>query len=355
MKSFITFVVLALICFPGCEQKRSGGAPVALLNANINMGNRYQINKDGSYINFTTTMGGFPVIKGSVKGYQATLFYDPNDVMSTSATIRLSTNGFTTSHDKRDAEMHGEHFLHSAKYPAIWFQGTEVNISKDSGYFDLTGIINIKEVTKPATIRLEKPIMMPGAMNQQDLMIVSGSLSLNRSDFNLGATGDWAANEMLGDEIKIDFTFMCYSYTIEYLTSTFVKKDDGRDHPVGQVYTAVKEEGLESGLQLVKTLSKDDSFEDDDWPGHLANIGWILMVDGYGAESLPFYQLALDENSKHLPSLLRLGDAYTIAGQYDNALAHFEDELSLSARARFTHIPHMIKLLSSQFELKNMK
>ena len=62
MKGFIAFVVLAFICFPGCEQKRSGGTPVAPLNETINMGNRYQINKDGSYIHFTTTMGGFPAI-----------------------------------------------------------------------------------------------------------------------------------------------------------------------------------------------------------------------------------------------------------------------------------------------------
>ncbi len=353
MRGISVLVVLAFICFPGCEQRRSGGAPVALLNENINMGNRYQINKDGSFINFKTTMGGFPVIKGAVKGYQATLFYDPEDVMSTSATIRLSTDGFTTAHDQRDTELHGEHFLHSAKYPAIWFQGTDVSPREnpDDG-FDLSGTINIKEITKPVTVHMKKPILMPGAMNQQNLMIVEGNFKFKRSDFNLGTTGEWVGNQMLGEEIEVTFSFMCFSYTIEYLKAAFTQNGE---HPVGMVYSEVKKNGVENGLELVKRLSKDERYKSDDWPGHLANIGWILMVDGFGTESLPFYQSALDQNSRHLPSLLRLGDAYTIAGQYENALAHFEEELSLSARARFTHIPHMIKLLSNQFELKNMK
>ena len=70
---------------------------------------------------------------------------------------------------------------------------------------------------------------------------------------------------------------------------------------------------------------------------------------------LAFYEMALDEDHNHMVSLLRLGDAYTIAGQFEDALAHYQKEWSLPARARFTHIPQMIKLLSGKFELEDMK
>ena len=319
----------------------------------INMGNRFQINKDGSYINFTTTMGGFPVIKGALKAYQATIFYDPEDVMRTSATIRFGSEGFTTAHDKRDAVLQGEDFLNTAKFPGIWFQGTEVKLT-DKG-FDLSGIMHIKNINKPLTIHIEKPTVMRKAMNNMDMMIVKGSLQLNRKDFDLGTTGDWASNPMLGDEITIEFSFLGTSYTIDYLKASFVRQDKGRDNPVGLVYNDVKANGVESGLKLVETLGKDKKYKSDNWLGNLANIGWILMVDGYGKESLPFYDMALKANPKHLVSLLRLGDAYVIAGQYEDALAHYKKERALPARARFTHIPHMIKLLSKEFEFKNMK
>lgn len=319
----------------------------------IDMGNRFQINKDGSYITFKTTMAGFPVIRGSLKAYQATIFYDPNDLMSTSATIRFGSEGFTTAHDKRDETLQGEDFLNTTEFPAIWFQGDEVKVT-ESG-LDLTGELYIKDITKNVTIHLNKPTIMRKAMNKQDLMMVNGSLSINRKDFALGTQGPWSSNPMFGEQIDIEFNFMAISYTIDYLQATFVKEVDGLEHSVGKVYKEVKDKGVSSGMKLVKKLMKDKSYKSENWPMNLANIGWILMVDGYGKESLPFYELALTQNPNHLPSLLRLGDAYTIAEQYDDALAHFRKERSLPERTRFTHIPHMIKVLSGYFKLENLK
>ncbi|MEM8890014.1 MAG: YceI family protein [Bacteroidota bacterium] len=319
----------------------------------INMANRYQINKDGSFIQFKTTMAGFPVIRGALKAYQATIFYDPEDVMSSSATIRLGSAGFSTAHDKRDAELQGDHFLNAAQFPGIWFQGTEVTPT-DQG-FELKGSLNIKDITKTVSIQIETPTLMRGAMNGMDLMMVKGALTFNRKDFQLGTSGDWASNPMLGDQIDIEFAFLCSSYTLGFLKNNFVRKLEDRDHAVGLVYEEVKNKGLDSGMKFLKELMKDKRYKADNWLNNLADIGWILMVDGLGKESLAFYEMALKKNSNHMSSLLRLGDAYTIAGEYDKALAHYRKESTLPERARFTHIPHMIRLLSNSFDLTNMK
>lgn len=337
-----TFVVLMLLLHGTIYSQKK-----------INMGNRFQINKDGSYITFKTTMGGFPVIRGMVKSYQANMFYDPEDMMNSSATIRIASEGFTTSHDKRDAELLGPNFLDAEKFPAIWFQGDDVKLTENG--FDLSGTLNIKNINKPVTINIEKPTIMRKAMNNLDLMMVKGNLKINRKDFELGTTGPFASNPMFGEEIEIEFNFMGTSYTIDYLKAAYVNSKDGRDNPVGLVYNEVKEKGVKSGMKLVESLSKDKKYKSDNWSTNLANIGWILMVDGYGKESLPFYELALKKNPKHLPSLLRLADAYTIAGQYDDAMAHLENEWSLPERARFTHIPQLMMLLSGSFDLNNMK
>ena len=326
---------------------------LSLFAQNINMGNRFQINKDGSYITFKTTLAGFPVIRGSAKAYQATIFYDPEDIMSTSATIRISSKGLSTAHDKRDKEFQSENFLNTDQFSAIWFQSSEVNPTETG--FDLSGSLNIKNINKPVTIHIEKPTIMRKAMNNMDLMMVKGNLKINRKDFNLGTTGHWATNPMFGEEIEIEFSFMGTSYTIDYLKANFIRQVDGHDHAVGLVYNEVKANGEQSGLNLVETLSKDKKYKSDNWLNNLANIGWILMVDGLGKESLPFYEMALKKDSKHLSSLLRLGDAYVIAGQREDALAHYQIEWSLPARAKFTHLPEMIKLLSGRFDLNNMK
>ncbi len=337
----LIMLVVVLVSIPTFAQKK------------INMGSRFQINKDASYITFTTTMAGFPVVKGSLKAYQANMFYDPDDIMSSSATIRIGSAGFTTSHDARDGQLQGEHFLNTAKFPGIWFQSNKVTLT-DKG-FDLSGTMNIKNINKPVTVHMEKPTVMRGAFNGQDMMIAKGTFKFNRKDFEMGTTGPMASNPMLGDEVTVEFSFMGTSYTIGYLQTTFVKKVNGRDHAVGLVYNEVKANGVESGMKLMQSLANNKDYKSDNWLSNLANIGWILMVDGYGKEALPFYEFALKQNPTHLTSLLRLGDCYVIAGEFDKALAHFKNEWSLPARARFTHIPEMISKLQGSFELKNMK
>ena len=319
----------------------------------IDLSNQFQINKDISYLNFSCTIAGHPVIRGSAKSYQATVYYDPENVENSSATIRIATDGFSTAHDKRDEFLTGEAFLATDDFPAIWFQGSEVTLTDDG--FDLSGNIIIKEIVKPATVRIEKPTIMRRAMNNLDLMIVKGSMTLSRKDFELGTTGPFASNPMFGDEIQVDFTFSCFSYTIDYLTANYVGEFDGRENPVGLVYQEVKENGVKKGMKLMESLTKQKEYKQDNWLTHLANIGWILMVDGLGKESLPFYEKALEYQSDHMVSNLRLGDAYTIAGEYEKALAHFKKERMLPERARFTHIPHMIMALGGDFQLKDMK
>ena len=321
--------------------------------AKINMNNRYQINKDGSYITFKTSFAGFPVIRGGIKSYQATIFYDPNDIMKSSATIRIASPGFTTSHDKRDTELQGKHFLNSKEFPSIWFQGFEAKPTKDG--FDLNGTMNIKNINKPVTIHLKKPILKSKAMRNLDIMIVNGHFSISRKDFKLGATGPMAGNPMLGDKIDVEFSFLCFRYTVDYIKAAYVEKVGNIDHAVGLIYNEVKKNGANSGLNLLNKLLRNSNYKSDNWLSNLANIGWLLMVDGLGKEALPFYHFALEKNPNHLVSNLRLGDAYVFAGEYDKALVHYKKERSLDARKKFTHIPHMIKLISGSFKLKDMR
>ena len=68
-----------------------------------------------------------------------------------------------------------------------------------------------------------------------------------------------------------------------------------------------------------------------------------------------FFDLALSKDPNHFTSLIRLGDALVIAGDYERALKHYKQEYALDARKRYTHIPEMIRKLSGEFELKSMK
>ena len=89
--------------------------------------------------------------------------------------------------------------------------------------------------------------MMKRAMNNLDLMIVKGSLSISRKEFKLGTSGPWSSNPMFDDEILIEFTFTGFSYTIDFLKANYVGATGGKENPVGLVYNEVKEKGLRKG------------------------------------------------------------------------------------------------------------
>ena len=318
----------------------------------IDMKDRFQINKDGSYVTFETSYFGFPIIRGSLKAYQATIFYDPTDIQSTSATIRFGTTGISTAHDKRDVTLTSNSFLDATNFPGMWFQSTKVTPTKDG--FNLIGTLNIKNIKKQVTVKVKTPTVMRKAMNLNDLMMMKGSLSINRKEFNLGTSSPH--NKMLGDNIDIQFHFLCSNYTIDYLKATFVREvAPGLQHPVGIVYNEVKNKGLKKGKKKLTALTKDSRYAKTNWMSSLANLGWILMVDGKADEGLEFFNMALKRDPKHFLSLIRMGDAYVIGGHYKKALNHYRKERSLPERAKYTHLPHLIKLLNGKFDLTNMK
>ncbi|MEM7086721.1 MAG: YceI family protein [Bacteroidota bacterium] len=318
----------------------------------IDMGDRFQINKDGSYVTFEASYSGFPIIRGSIKAYQATIFYDPNEIEKTSATIRFGAASISTAHDKRDKELAGASFLDSDNFPGIWFQGMETTLT--SGGFDIVGTLNIKDVNKQAIVHVEKPTVIRKGMGGRDLMMMKGELVINRKDFKLGLGSTY--EQMLGDEIAIEFHFLCSNYTLDYLEATYIKEiAPGKQHPVGILYKDIKQNGLKSGKKKMEALVKDEFYSQGNWPSILSNLAWILMVDNRADEALEFYDMALKMKPGHLPSLLRMGDAYVIGGHHDKALDHYKAEYELEARARFTHIPHMIHMLGGSFNMNGMK
>jgi len=323
-------------------------------NEKINMGDRFQINKDASYVTFETSFAGFPAIRGSISAYQANIFYDPAHPERTSATIRFGSSSVSSAHPKRDEELVGANFLDAENHPGMWFTSTKATVSGNG--ITLDGDLYIKGITKPVQLKLEKPNVMRKGMGGRDLMMAKGGLSFNRKDFQLGVKSNYPAVGMLGDQIDIEFVIVGSNYTIDYLKSIFVGKTrDGKDNPVGLIYNEVIAKGQEAGEAEFMSLVSQKEYKGTNWLSVMANLGWILMVDGHGKEAVHFFNMALSKDPNHFVSLIRLGDALVIAGDHAGALKHYMKEYSLDPRVRFTHLPEMIKQLSGQFALKNMK
>ena len=318
----------------------------------VDMLTRYQITREGSYVGFKANYIFFPIIRGSIGNYQATIFYDPAKIENTSATIRFVTNTFSTNNETRDETLHSESFLDVEKYPEIWFQSTSASASKDG--IKLTGNLIIKDISKEATIEIKKPFQapkQPGAMNQ---MVAEGKLVFNRMDYEIGKGegGPWNSigphgKSMLSNEMEIDFVFFCTGYNPGHLTARFAQKNkDGSENAVGSVYNDIVQNGLSSGKKLIGKMDKADK-----GPMFFADLGWILMLNGRAKDAIQAYELGLKVDSNHTANKLRLGDAYVLAGQFDKAIKQYEKEMPNYPKQ--THMPEMLKLLRGDLMTKS--
>lgn len=96
----------------------------------------------------------------------------------------------STAHDKRDEQLLGPDFLDATNFPGIWFQGFTSQVTENG--LSLTGDLYIKDIVKQVTVNLAKPTLMRKAMNNLDLLMVNCQLSIDRKDFDLGASGRYA-------------------------------------------------------------------------------------------------------------------------------------------------------------------
>ncbi len=316
------------------------------------MGKRYQIIKDNSFVQFRLDNLGEGVIRGGVAAYQGTFFYDPNNVASTSATVRFDTEAFTTLHVKRDEVLQSAQFLNSAEFPHIWFQSTKA-VPKGDG-FDLVGNLIIKDIVKEVTVTCKTPQMMPkSGPEKYDRVFVRGEMTFNRMDFDLGKEGPWNTpmgnGKLMGDDVSIEFHFHLYSWTIDHLKDRFAKTKEGNPHPAGLVYQAAVEKGTKGGMKKYNELRKAD--KNSVGPSTLGDAAWMLMNDGHPGVAVDLFENGLKEDPRHMANVMRIGDAYVGAGKHEEAIKHFT--MLSSQFPKNTHWPELLKLLDGKLMTKS--
>ena len=146
-------------------------------------GNAQTIDTDKSSVSFKIKNLWVNTVNGSFTGMKGEINFNPDNLDAAYFNVCVDVSTIETGIDKRDEHLQTADFFDVAQFPTICFQSKAVS-RVDSTYIT-TGALTMHGVEK----RVEIPFTFDGKT-------LTGSLTLNRLDYNVGAdVGSFTADE----------------------------------------------------------------------------------------------------------------------------------------------------------------
>lgn len=125
-------------------------------------------------------------IRGHFGRISGTIHFDPANPASSSVEAYIDVSSLTTGNAKRDRHLFSADFFEVAKYPAMVFQSTRVEISGNNKG-KVTGDLTIHGITRSVTLQAEHfgPVKSPADMGAETTMGFSATTDINREDFGI--------------------------------------------------------------------------------------------------------------------------------------------------------------------------
>ncbi len=146
-----------------------------------------------SKLMFTTTMYETE-FTGILQDFSGDIVFNPDDLTSASAKIRIGMDNVTTGDSDRDVNIIGPDWFDAAGYPDAKFETIKFEQAEGNNYVAI-GNITIRGVTLPLSLPFTLDIA-------GDRAHMKGRAALNRLDFGMGK-GEWEDPKSVGHEVVI--------------------------------------------------------------------------------------------------------------------------------------------------------
>lgn len=147
----------------------------------------------GSTLTFAGSYQG-EVFTGRFPGFATTLSFDPKRLASSKLDVTIPLGSATTGVEDYDAELRGDAFFNSAKFPQARYTATRFRALGGNRYA-ADGTLSLRGASRPVTLAFT---WSPGAKP-----VLAGKATVKRLDFGVGGEGDWADLELLPNAIAI--------------------------------------------------------------------------------------------------------------------------------------------------------
>jgi polyisoprenoid-binding protein YceI len=157
----------------------------------------WQLDPAHSSAQFAVTHMGISTVRGAFTKLSGNVRYEPADAKNDSVEVTIDAGSVDTRMDMRDNDLRSDHFFDVVKYPTITFKSVSIE-SVGTGNLKIAGDLTIHGITKGTTLDVEGPSKAVDDRHGRLHMGVSGTATVNRSDF--GMTG---YQGIVGNEIKL--------------------------------------------------------------------------------------------------------------------------------------------------------
>ncbi|MFM0738085.1 YceI family protein [Paraburkholderia xenovorans] len=162
----------------------AAGALAAAMSFNAMAADTYQLDPTHTSPSFETDhFGGLSIWRGKFKKSSGTVTLDRAAKTGT-VDVTIDLSSVDIGNDKLDAELVGDKFFDTAKYPTATYKGTQIRFNGDTPV-EVIGTLTLHGVTKPVNLKLEsfKCVMHP--MLKREVCGTEATATFNRDDFGV--------------------------------------------------------------------------------------------------------------------------------------------------------------------------
>ncbi|HEU4839312.1 MAG TPA: cytochrome b/b6 domain-containing protein [Micavibrio sp.] len=146
-----------------------------------------------SKLQFRTTMYGSE-FTGDLPDFNGTIIFNPDDLSTARADIRINMVKVTTGDADRDSNISGEVWFASASFPQARYEAVKFEKAEGNNYVAI-GNLTIRDKTMPVVI----PFTLDIAGNTAHM---KGDVTLNRLDYGMGE-GEWEDEKTVGHDVEV--------------------------------------------------------------------------------------------------------------------------------------------------------
>ena len=143
----------------------------------------WQVDQAKSSLTFSGTYQGGP-FTGKFGKFDAAISYDEADLTKSKFDVKVDVSSVDTQSGERDDTLRTADFFNTAKFPQAHFVTTGFERGADGGVL-AKGTLTIREQSRPVTLKVKFAASAEGTT-------LDVGTTLNRLDFGLGASNDWA-------------------------------------------------------------------------------------------------------------------------------------------------------------------
>jgi polyisoprenoid-binding protein YceI len=157
----------------------------------------WTIDKNHAEITFAIKHMGVSTVRGSISGITGDVVWDGKNPATASVNTTIDATTLSTNNEARDKHLKSADFFNVAQFPTLTFKST--GIQRVHGKLQVTGELTLTGITKPVTLDVEGPTAPQKGMQGGQVIGLSATGVIHRSDFNYGAK---FAPPMLGDDVQ---------------------------------------------------------------------------------------------------------------------------------------------------------